>query len=114
MDQHVTVSSFPSAKSGEDGNPARPVGMYILQELPTKDAIQLTGFKAGSRAESENTLRKVKTTLPSSSQLEWEEFCKLVPKTDDVNDYVKEFSEAMCVNYIFHPYFSNQFVFWYY
>ena len=95
MDQHVTVSSFPSAKSGEDGNPARPEGMYILQELPTKDAIQPTGFKAGSRAELENTIRKVKTTLPSCSQLDWEEFCKLAPKTDDVNDYLKEFPDAM-------------------
>jgi len=95
MDQHVIVSSFPSAKSGDDGTPARPEGMYILQELPTKDAIQPTGFKAGSRAELESTIRKVKTTLPLCTQLQWEEFCKSAPKNDDVNDYLKEFPEAM-------------------
>lgn len=95
MDQQFKVFSFPSAKSGEDGKVARPEGMYILQELPTMDAIQPTGFKTGSRAELEATIRKVNMTLPLGSQLEWVEFCKSAPKNDDVNEYLKEFPEAM-------------------
>ena len=78
-----------------DGDPARPAGMYILKELPKVETIPPKGFKNGSRAEFEATLRKVKTTFTEGIVEQWEEFAKGVPGSDDVNEYLKDNPEAM-------------------
>ena len=95
VEQYVKVKSYPEAKLERNGIPARPEGMYILQELPSKEMILPTGFKQGSRAEFDSTLKKVRALLPEKSKKEWEEFSELVPDSDDVNEYLLKYPDAM-------------------
>lgn len=97
VEQYVEVSSYPEAKPERDGIPARPEGMYILQEFPKKELILPTGFKQGSRAELDTTLKKVKAILPDKAKVEWERFAELAPDSDDVNEYLRKFPDAMYV-----------------
>jgi hypothetical protein len=69
--------------------------MYILTELPKTEAILPKGFKQGSRAELDATLKKVKSTFPQGIVDQWNEFEKDAPKNDDATDYVKSHPDSM-------------------
>lgn len=99
-EQYVEVSSYPEAKPERDGIPSRPEGMYILQEFPRIDLILPMGFKQGSRAELDATLKKVKAILPDKAKEEWESFSELAPDSDDVNEYLRKFPNAMYVKLV--------------
>jgi len=62
-----------------------------------------TGFKQGSRAELDTALKKVRALLPEKTKEEWENFCELAPDSDDVNEYLRKFPDAMCV-FLFSDY----------
>lgn len=72
-------------------------GLYILQKLPDSGIILPTGFKKGSRAEFEKTMKTVRKEMREGPVAEWEEFAKSVPKNDDVQDYLREHPDAFYI-----------------
>ena len=78
--------------------PARPEGFYLLQELPGDDFIRPKGFKAGGHVELEKTLVKVRNTLTARDVKLWEAFASTAPASDDVEEYMLRFPNAMYVN----------------
>ena len=86
----------PEAKPVADGDgPARPEGFYLLQELPGDDFIRPKGFKKGGYEDLQKTLSKVQNTLTAEDVRLWEEFAAMAPASDDVEEYMIRFPDAM-------------------
>jgi len=101
VDEYCDIQWFPAAKpatearGNQPGKPARPEGMYLLKSLPTKSMIRPKGFKAGSRAELDATLKRVNRDLPQEDREAWVEFAKDAPDSDDVQAFLRKRPQAM-------------------
>lgn len=83
----VIVKTFPEATDQDPG------GMYVLQQLPSVKSILPQGFIAGSRKAFEKTMQFIQSKFEKNAPdvvTSWKEFSKLVPTSDDADQYLAE------------------------
>lgn len=95
IEKECIAHTFPAGKPETEDSPARPAGMFILKDTTNFPEMIPCGFKAGGRAEYNETLRKVQASFQKNDIAEWTEFEKLVPSNDDVHLYLESHPDSM-------------------
>lgn len=97
LEKECIAQTFPAERQETGDSPARPAGMYILNETSKFPEMVPCGFKMGGRAEFDETFKKVQATFKKDVVEKWEEFAKKVPQNDDVNCYLETHPDAMYI-----------------
>ena len=93
-EEFCDVSWFPEKKPATATEPEQPEGMYLMSKYPMSD-IKPDGFQAGSRAEFEETFRKIQDKFGPPIVREWTDFAKDVPESDSMTDYVAKHPDKL-------------------
>ena len=113
---NVTVTWQPTDQAQTATTAARPAGMYILQNGIPIGKPRPAPFIEGSRAALIETVEKMKNVFEKTNQSavnEWQEWAKLAPQSDNVDDYVKNHPLDLPLQFMYEGLFNFLFIFTY-